>query len=128
MLLEEKCFRLLPNLLDGLNEQEILSRHHFGSESIDHEYITNLLKPKLEAGTWDLFVKFSLAIATSQSSYTLWGGLSAPELATLLNNCLQISHLSALERHYASQASVETLLKIEKETFFVCHVNHNSCS
>ena len=31
-----------------MNEQEILSRHHFGSESIDHEYIMNLLKPKLE--------------------------------------------------------------------------------
>ena len=43
-----RSFRLLPNLLDGLNEQEILSRHRFGSESIDHKYITNLLKPKLE--------------------------------------------------------------------------------
>ena len=44
-------FRLLPNLLDGLNGQEILSRHCFGSEPIDHEYITNLLKPKLERQT-----------------------------------------------------------------------------
>ena len=44
----KRSFRLLPNLLDGLNEQEILSKHHFGSESIDHEYITNLLKTKLE--------------------------------------------------------------------------------
>ena len=44
-------FRLLPNLLDGLNEQEILSQHLFGSESIDHEYIMNLLKPRLERQT-----------------------------------------------------------------------------
>ena len=33
--------RLLPNLLNGLSEQEILSRYCFGSESI--ECITNLL-------------------------------------------------------------------------------------
>ena len=33
----KRSFRFLPNLLEGLNEQEILSQHHFGSESIDRE-------------------------------------------------------------------------------------------
>ena len=50
----KRSFRLLPNLLDGLNEQETLSQHRFGSEFIDHEYITNLLKPKLKRQTKNL--------------------------------------------------------------------------
>ena len=33
----KRSFRFLPNLLEGLNEQEILSQHRFGSESIDRE-------------------------------------------------------------------------------------------
>ena len=53
----KRSFRLLPNLLDGLNEEETLSRHRFGSESIDHEYVTNLLKLKLERQTKNNFVK-----------------------------------------------------------------------
>ena len=46
----KRSFRWLPNLLDGLNEQEVLSRHRLGS-AIDHEYITYLMKPKFERQT-----------------------------------------------------------------------------
>ena len=62
----KRSFRLLPNLLDGLNEQEILSQHRFGSESIDHEYNTNLLKPKLEREKKNNSVSVNSAVDLSQ--------------------------------------------------------------
>ena len=42
---ENRSFRLLANLLDGLSE-EILSRYRFGSEFI--EYLANFLKLEFE--------------------------------------------------------------------------------
>ena len=68
----KRSFRLLPNLLDGLNEQEILSRHRFGSESIDHEYNTNLLKPKLERQTKNNSVSVNSAVDLSQVMFTVF--------------------------------------------------------
>ena len=65
-------FRLLPNLLDGLNEQEILSQHCCSSESIDHEYITNLLKPKLERQTKNNSVSVNSAMDLSQIMLTVF--------------------------------------------------------
>ena len=62
----KRSFRLLPNFLDGLNEQEILSRHRFGSQSINHEYIMNLLKPKLEWETKSNSVSVNSAVDLSQ--------------------------------------------------------------
>ena len=62
----KRSFRLLPNFLDGLNEQEILSQHRFGSQSIDHEYIMNLLKPKLEWQTKSNSVSVNSAVDLSQ--------------------------------------------------------------
>ena len=65
-------FRLLLNLLDGLNEQEILSQHRFDSESIDHEYNTNLLKPKLEWQTKNNSVSVNRAVDLSQVMLTVF--------------------------------------------------------
>ena len=65
-------FRLLPNLLDGLNGQEILSRHRFGSEPIDNEYNTNLLKPKLERQTKNNSVSVNSAVDLSQVMLTVF--------------------------------------------------------
>ena len=65
-------FRLLPNLLDELNEQEILSQHRFDSESIDHEYNTNLLKPKLEWQTKNNSVSVNSAVDLSQVMLTVF--------------------------------------------------------
>ena len=69
----KRSFRLiLPNLLDGLNEQEILSQHRFGSESIDHEYNTNVLKPKLEQQTKNNSVSVNSAVVLSQVMLTVF--------------------------------------------------------
>ena len=65
-------FRLLPNLLNGLNGQEILSRYRFGSEPIDHEYNTNLLKPKLERQTKNNSVSVNSAVDLSQVMLTVF--------------------------------------------------------
>ena len=65
-------FMLLPNLLDGLNEQEILLQHRFGSESIDHVCIMNLLKPKLERQTKNNSVSVNSAVDFSQVMLTVF--------------------------------------------------------
>ena len=65
-------FRFLPNLLDGLTGQEILSRHRFGSEPIDHEHNTNLLKPKLERQTKNNSVSVNSAVDLSQVMLTVF--------------------------------------------------------
>ena len=75
------CVVRLPNLLDRLNEQEILSRHRFGSKSIDHEYIMNLLKPKLERQTKNNSVNSTVDL--SQDMLTV----SVSQIMKFANSC-----------------------------------------
>ena len=71
----KRSFRLLPNLLDGLSEHEILSRYRFGSESI--EYVETKLERQTKNNSVNSTVDLSQVMLT----------VSVSQMMKLANSC-----------------------------------------